>query len=345
MPGVALASTPRRDVLSLPRQVIHRFSTCSLVMRLAPASFLSQPRSSVESWWVRYVVSRVRGEMRSIGVAPGDRALVSGFEYRTLRCLDCGDTEQRLVFGREGISATPNLSAQRPTPSEQRLVSGNEDIRAAQNLSAQAPASSVLPAGSIKHEPAAISNAWAQALGKVQQRSTAIAQETARERAAEMGKRATKAPIARSEGLRKSVGAHTPPPRIPLSSKAAVANSLEDFDRLWDSLAACAAPRCANMPSPQEATQPNALTQTSQPDLVLSVPTSSERSQEHQDQTPKVPAILRDSSAPCVPSEPHGRGEPEARRTVWGRAMAMLLRTRVRASVKDAQSCKSMPKP
>ena len=200
----------------------------------------------------------------------------------------------------------------------------------------QAPASSVLPAGSFQHEPAAISNAWAQAVGKVQQRSTAIAQETARERAAEMGKPATKAPIARSEGLRKSVGARTPPPRIPLSSKAAVANSLEDFDRLWDSLAACAAPRCANMPSPQEATQPNALTQTSQPDLVLSVPTGSERSQEHQDQTPKVAAILRDSSAPCVPSEPHGRGEPEARRTVWGRAMAMLLRTRVRASVKDA---------
>ena len=276
------------------------------------------------------------GEMRSIGVAPGDRALVSGLEYRTLQCLDCGDTEQRLVFGREGISATPNLSAQRPTPSEQRLVSGNEDIRAAQNLSAQAPASSVLPAGSIQHEPAAISNAWAQAVGKVQQRSTAIAQETARERAAEMGKPATKAPIARSEGLRKSVGARTPPPRIPLSSKAAVANSLEDFDRLWDSLAACAAPRCTNMPSPQEATQPNALTQTSQPDLVLSVPTGSERSQEHQDQTPKVPAILRDSSAPCVPLERHGRGEPEARRTVWGRAMAMLLRTRVRASVKDA---------
>ena len=52
---------PRRDVLSLPRQVIHRFSTCPLVMRLAPASFLSQPQSSVESWCVRYAVSRVRG--------------------------------------------------------------------------------------------------------------------------------------------------------------------------------------------------------------------------------------------------------------------------------------------
>jgi hypothetical protein len=324
------------------------------------------------------------GEMRSIGVAPGDHTLVPGFEYRTLQCLDCGDTEQRLVFGNENISPAQSLSGQAPAPSEQRLVSANDDISAAQNLSAQAPprsekrlvstnedistaqlsaraptpseqglvscnednsagqslstqslAPSVLPAESIRHEPAAISNAWAQALEKLQQRCAALAQETARERAAEIGKRATKAAIARSQGLLKSVGGRAPPPRAPMSSKVAIANSLKetaDFDRLWDSLAGRAAPQCANTSSPQQVTQPDALTQTSQPDLVLSVPTRSERSQEHQDQTPKLSAILPDSSAPCVPLEPYGEGKPEAPRSV----MAMLLRTRVRASMKGA---------
>jgi hypothetical protein len=386
--------------------------------------------------------------------------LVSGFEYRTLQCLDCGDTEQRLVFGNENISPAQSLSGQAPAPSEQRLVSANYDISAAENLSAQAPppsakrlvsanedistaqlsaraptpseqglvscnednsagqslstqspAPSVLPAESIRHEPAAISNAWAQTLGKLQQRCAALAQETARERAAEIGKRATKAAIARSQGLLKSVGGRAPPPRAPMS-KVVIANSLKetaDFDRLWDSLAGRAAPPCGNRSSPQQVTQPDALTQTSQPDLVLSVPTRSEGSQEHQDQTPKVPAILRDSSAPCVlppepsrtpisspkagiappctdtspaqevtlpdaltqtpepdlmlsvptrsersqehqdqtpklsailpdssapcvPLEPYGEGKPEAPRTV----MAMLLRARVRASMKGA---------
>jgi hypothetical protein len=40
------------------------------------------------------------GEMRVVGIVPDETISVGGFERHTLRCADCRDTEQRLVFNR-----------------------------------------------------------------------------------------------------------------------------------------------------------------------------------------------------------------------------------------------------
>jgi hypothetical protein len=291
-----------------------------------------------------------------MSVAPGDPTLVPGFEYHTLKCLDCGDTEQRLVFGQraaqEAEAPTPSVStADRvqhehvALPTEQRLVFGHEEIRAAQDLSAEAPTPSVSTADRVQHEHAAIPNAWAQELEKLQQRCAALAQKAARERAAEIGKRAAKAAqratraagsaakaaIAMSpketkefDRLADSLVLRAPPLRAASSPKAAaIAKSLEEakgFDQLWDSLAVRTQPPVAPTSSPQQVSQPDALTQTPQPDLVTSVPARSQRSEEHQ--TPRLPATLRDSAAPLAPSEPQGQQAPGATPSPWAQPLA-----------------------
>jgi hypothetical protein len=52
--------------------------------------------------------------MRLVGIVPDETMSVPGFERHTLRCSDCSDTEQRLVFNRSAntpIHDAPPLSS------------------------------------------------------------------------------------------------------------------------------------------------------------------------------------------------------------------------------------------
>ena len=49
------------------------------------------------------------GEMRVVTVEPHHAINMQGFEYRTLQCVSCGDTERRLAF--EGKRPQPPISA------------------------------------------------------------------------------------------------------------------------------------------------------------------------------------------------------------------------------------------
>jgi hypothetical protein len=68
------------------------------------------------------------GEMRLVGIVPDESMPVAGFERHTLRCADCRDTEQRLVFNRPAkftpVDDAPPLS----TADEAAAVKAGEEI-------------------------------------------------------------------------------------------------------------------------------------------------------------------------------------------------------------------------
>jgi hypothetical protein len=202
------------------------------------------------------------GQMRLSRVTPGhplgDSTFVPGYGQQTLECSDCG--EQRLVFGH------------------------------GQNLVANTFSASRADRGQPEH--GAIPKTLAQKLEELQQRCVALAQEVARERAAKAARPEAKAAIPKSLGE----ALHTPPPPASLP-KAPVAKGLveaEDFDRLWDGLVVRT--RLPPPSSPQQTSQPDDPTRTPQPDFAPSVPARAQRSEEHHDQTPGLPATLRDSA-------------------------------------------------
>jgi hypothetical protein len=116
-------------------------------------------------------------------------------------------------------------------------------------------------------------------------------------------------------------------PEAPNSAGVGVAEA-EDFDRLWDSQIGRTPP--PPTPSAPQMSQPDALSPTPQPDFVPPAPKKSVSSEEHQDQTPKLLATMRDSAAPSSPLELQDLARPEVPNSAWVRLMAMLLPTRVR---------------
>ena len=176
------------------------------------------------------------GEMRLTNVVPADAMEVRGFEQHTLTCRECGDVEQRLVFGqRAGRSEAPieppaaapiAIPAQAsPATVVEAPIQATVEVPVAalaeapikMSLTSPVESAPLAPAGSASQAAPAVARAtWAQATERLQLREAkahAKTQEITQEIAAE--------PVATAQ-----------PP-----SPAKLARELDDFDRLWESLA------------------------------------------------------------------------------------------------------------
>jgi len=141
-------------------------------------------------------------EMHVEQVAPDDTMPVSGYEHRTLKCPQCGDTERRLVFVGDRTSAestsveTTNPVVETTIPVVETTIPVVETRISVADRGQDQPG--VAPdAGSVAK--------WAQAVEKVRTRHTALAQAVAAE-------------------------------NKPAKTAATRSNeAMDDFDRMWES--------------------------------------------------------------------------------------------------------------
>jgi hypothetical protein len=96
-------------------------------------------------------------EMHLAQVVQDDTTMVPGFEHRTLKCLECGEVERRLVFTREKTSAA-NVPVETTHP--------------------------VSPTDRRQKERVAKPGAWEQTVARVRIRHAALTRQAAAERAA-----------------------------------------------------------------------------------------------------------------------------------------------------------------
>jgi hypothetical protein len=85
----------------------------------------SHSRGTMGARWRRACAMRCLAcgaEMFVEHVAPDDTMPVSGYEYRTLRCPECGDTERRLVFAGDRASAE-STSVEATAPAIEATIS------------------------------------------------------------------------------------------------------------------------------------------------------------------------------------------------------------------------------
>jgi hypothetical protein len=163
-------------------------------------------------------------EMQLTNVAQADAMMIPGFEHHTMTCPVCGDVERRLVFGRREQRAEPPgeipIEPLIEPPIEPLIEPPIESL-----LALPAESTPLSPADSAHQaeplaEPLEVRKPWTQAIERLHLRHTAMARETT-------GK--------------ADAGAEPAQP-------AKLADELDDFDRLWDSLAAPASPPPPSIP-------------------------------------------------------------------------------------------------
>jgi hypothetical protein len=267
-------------------------------------------------------------------VAPDDTMPVSGYEHRTLKCPQCGDTERRLVFVGDRTSAestsveTTNpvvettISVVEPTipvaettiPVAETTIPVVETTIPVVETTIPVVETRISVADRDQDQPGVAPDAgpvakWAQAVEKVRTHRTALAQAVAAEKTAK-------------------------------TLAASRDEAADDFDRMWDS----------PVPPRQKPTPP------SEPSL------SQRRAETHRGTTPparKPGAPLRQQDPPFVPVEadapdtPRPRKQPAERKTsqsstsqneasqsktsggAWARTVAMLRESLDRATKLD----------
>jgi hypothetical protein len=257
-------------------------------------------------------------EMQLTNVAQADAMMIPGFEHHTMTCSVCGDVERRLVFGRREQRAEPPgeipIEPLREPPIEPPIES---------LLALPAESTPLSPADSAHQaeplaEPLEVRKPWTQAIERLHLRHTAMARETT-------GK--------------ADAGAEPAQP-------AKLADELDDFDRLWDSLAAPASPPPLSTPlaaalahgEPPAVAKLEASTQSSTSDTPAQAPAASARPRSLEpDETStsrKLTAALP-AAAFSARSASRGPKEPGALRSALARAAAMLRPRQAVASKSD----------
>jgi hypothetical protein len=272
--------------------------------------------------------------MQLTNVAQADAMMIPGFEHHTMTCPLCGDVERRLVFGRrEQCAETPVETSIEPPiePLIEPLI--EPPIEALLALPAEStplsPADSADQAEPLEvRKSLEVSKSWTQAIERLHLRHTAMAQETT-------GK--------------ADADAEPAQPAKPTVEP-------DDFDRLWDSLAAPASPPPLSTPlaverthseppavsrleaapqSPDYDARSQALTEAVQPQISELGEASPSR---------RLPAPLPAVSsvrsgllaASSVHSGSRGSKGPGALRSAWARAAAMLRPRQVASSKPDS---------
>ena len=215
--------------------------------------------------------------------------------------------------------------------------------------------------------PAAVQPSWAQTLERLQQRCTVLSQEVARQRAAKPDKDALARRRKGADRQRRSATVLNPLPRESTSLHRAAIEAIpeegREFEKLWESLAERIPPPLAGT-SPLETSlagiseEADSLIEkntTRMPTPFAAAPANSDEPDQPSNNLPvRLPPRLPPKSSPKYvsqpdtikqspmldvvawgPSEVQGQAGPEAPRTVWVRAIAALLPTRVRIAVKQ----------
>jgi hypothetical protein len=263
------------------------------------------------------------GEMQLTSVAQADAMMIPGFEHHTMTCPLCGDVERRLVFGRREQRAETPVE-----PLIEPLVEPPIESPIEALLALPAESTPLSPADSADQaEPLEVRKSWTQAIERLHLRHTAMARETT-------GK--------------ADADAEPAQPAKPTEEP-------DDFDRLWDSLAAPPSPPPLSTPlvaalahgehpavSRLDATtQANDCDARSQALTEALQPQTSEQGEASPSRQRPAPSPVAWSvrsglpAASSVRSASQCSNEPGALRNAWARALAMLPRRQVVASKPD----------
>jgi hypothetical protein len=283
--------------------------------------------------------------MRLTSVTPADAMEVRGFEQHTLTCRECGDVEQRLVFshGMARVEAPVEATAQAPVhaplaalieapmqaPAEAPIAMKAE-VPIKMELASPVEDSPLAPANSAPQAaPAAAPTSWVQASERLQLRQAAKVHE-------------------KTHAIAEAVVPAQP------AAPAKLARELDDFDRLWESLAQPLPPPVPPTPvaaTPDEpvarsslAVSPKPITAVEKPITAVEM-TAVEKPHAPPEPVPVVTAPQAEAPAwrqvPATPPalspdrpEPERSGALALLRHAWTRA-ASLLRGKHAASKTD----------
>ena len=283
------------------------------------------------------------GEMRVERIVRDESMAVSGFEHRTLMCVGCGESEERLVFAQDRSLArgeaslsdqiedpTPVLFAEKTVVAEGGIVGETACEPMSAAMSEPVPetelASEPSTPAQLVIRPAATApppGAWALAIERIRTHQTVLAQ-----RAATLSGAADALPPAKAEEPLLSelstpsseVVRPAPAWTAPSLAPATPASELDDFDRLWESL---------GRPSPEPAAIDVAPvtpeTRTIDPAPPAAPPPVLLPVGEAPPETPTVVTVSAPAATASRPPEPVPTAEPKEPQDVFPNALSRAV--------------------